>query len=115
MGRPSIVPKHFLIGYPLGPAMKYSKPKNVRSERDVVAVRDFPTSNHFKTIPFFTCRKSPRVDDHLPIGYSLPDFQLIWNNFKIEILQLQIALNQRGMVLFFPGDHIQSPPFLSGG
>ena len=39
-----------------------------------------------------TRTKSPRTEDRLPIGYSLPDFQLIWN-FKIEILQLQIALN----------------------
>ena len=27
------------------------------------------------------------------MGYSLPDFQLIWSNFKIEIFQLQTALN----------------------
>ena len=37
--------------------------------------------------------KSPRSDDRLPRGYSLPDFQLIWNKFKIDIFQLQIALN----------------------
>ena len=47
MGRPSIVPKHFSIGYPLGPAMKYSKPKNVRSERDVVAATRF---SNFKSL-----------------------------------------------------------------
>ena len=34
-----------------------------------------------------------RIDDRLPIGYPVHDFQLIWNNFKIEILQLQNALN----------------------
>ena len=38
-------------------------------------------------------KKSPCIDDRLPIGYPVPDFQLIWNNFKIEILQLQNALN----------------------
>ena len=43
-GRPSIVPKHFSIGYPLGPGTKdlfFSKFKNMRSGKDVLAVRDF--------------------------------------------------------------------------
>ena len=46
-----------------------------------------------KPIPVLTLKKSPGTEDRLPIGYSLPDFQLIWNNLKIAILQLQIALN----------------------
>ena len=28
---------------------------------------------------------------------------------------LRVSVRQRGLVLFFPGNHIQSPPFLSGG
>ena len=38
-------------------------------------------------------KKTPHTDARLPIGYSLPDFQLFQDNFKIEIFQLQIALN----------------------
>ena len=44
MGKPSIVPKYFSIVYRLGPGIKhpfYSKFKNVRSVRDVVAAARF--------------------------------------------------------------------------
>ena len=41
----------------------------------------------------FDAHKMLVDDDRLPIGYSLLDFQLILSNFKIEIFQLQIALN----------------------
>ena len=71
----------------------FSKCNAVRSERDVVAVRDSTTSNRPKPIAVLTCKTSPRTDERLLIGYSLPDFWLIWNNFKIWILQLQITLN----------------------
>ena len=84
-----------ILLYPLALGDKllfFSQLKSLRSERDIVAVREFPSSSRSKPITVFTCRKSPYTDDRLPIGYSPPDFQLIWNNFKIEILQLQIAL-----------------------
>ena len=51
------------------------------------------TSNGSKPIRVLTLIYSSRSDDHLPIGYSLLNFQLIWNNLQIAILQLQIALN----------------------
>ena len=38
----------------------------------------------------FDAHKKLVYDDRLPIGYSLPDFQQIWSNFKIEIFQLQM-------------------------
>ena len=65
---------------------------------------DFATSNCSKTIGVLTRTKCSCSDDHLPIGYLLPDFQLIWNNFKIEIFELQIVLSrnyryQRFMVI----------------
>ena len=96
MGRPLIVPKLVSIGYPLRLGAKllfFSQFKVVRSERDVVAVREFPTSNRSKPTTVLTCTKSQSTDDLLPIGYSLPEFKKISSNFKIEILRLQIALN----------------------
>ena len=64
-----------------------------KSERDVVAVRDFLASICSKSIGVLTGAKCSRSDDRLPIGNFLPDFQQIWSNFKIEISELQIALN----------------------
>ena len=55
--------------------------------------RDFAISNRSKPIRVLTRKKSLYMLDRLPIGYHLPDFQLIWSNFKIEISQLQTALN----------------------
>ena len=55
--------------------------------------RDFAISNRSKPICVLTRTKSLYMLDSLPIGYHLPDFQLIWSNFKIEIFQLQTALN----------------------
>ena len=55
--------------------------------------RDFAISNRSKPIGVLTRTKSLFIFDRLPICYHLPDFQLIWSNFKIEIFQLQIALN----------------------
>ena len=52
----------------------YSELKMVKSERDVLAVRDFITSTRPKPIAVLTCKTSPRTDDRLLIGYSLPDF-----------------------------------------
>ena len=65
----------------------------VKSERDVVAEARFPTSIRSKPTTVLTGTKSLRTDDGLPIGYLLLAFQLIWNNFKIEIFQLQMGLN----------------------
>ena len=95
MARRLIVPKLVSIGYPLRLGAKllfFSQLKIVRSERDVVAVRDFPTSNRSKPTKVLTCTISQSTDDRLPIGYSLPDFKKISSNFKIEIFQLPIAL-----------------------
>ena len=50
IGKPSIVPKHFSIVYPLGPGTEhlfYSKSKNERSVRDVVAGARF---SNFKSL-----------------------------------------------------------------
>ena len=50
IGKPSIVPKHFSIVYPLGPGTEhlfYSKSKNERSVRDVVAAARF---SNFKSL-----------------------------------------------------------------
>ena len=55
--------------------------------------RVLSTSNRSKPICVLTRTKSLYMLDSLPIGYHLPDFQLIWSNFKIEIFQLQTALN----------------------
>ena len=47
--------------------------------------RDFAILNRSKPTRVLTRRKSLYMLDCLPIGYSLIDFQPIWNNFKIEI------------------------------
>ena len=47
--------------------------------------RNFWTSNRSKPIRVLTSTKPPRSDDHLPMGYSLPDFQLIWSNFLMAL------------------------------
>ena len=69
-----------ILRYPLGLGAKllfFSQLKSLRSERDVVAVATFPTSNRSNPTTVLTGTKSPHTDDCLPIGYSLPDFQLI--------------------------------------
>ena len=69
-----------ILRYPLGLGAKllfFSQLKSLRSERDVVAVARFPTSNRSNPTTVLTGTKSPHTDDCLPIGYSLPDFQLI--------------------------------------
>ena len=48
-----------------------------KSERDVVALRDFLTSNCSTSIRVWTCTKCSWSDDRLPLGYLLPDFQQI--------------------------------------
>ena len=55
--------------------------------------RYFAFSNRSKPIWVLTRTKSLYMLDRLPICYHLPDFQLIWSNFKIEFSQLQTALN----------------------
>ena len=49
--------------------------------------------------------------DRLPIGYDLPDFQLIWKNFKIDTFQLQIALNpyEFWRAIFYPTSDDHQP------
>ena len=54
---------------------------------------DFATWNRSKPIWVWTSTKSLYMLYRLSIGYHLPDFQLIWSNFKIDIFQLQTALN----------------------
>ena len=66
-----------------------------KSERDVVALRDFLTSNCSTSIRVWTCTKCSWSDDRLPLGYLLPDFQQIWSNFKIEIFQLQMTFESQ--------------------
>ena len=72
--------------------------------------RDFATSKSSKPIRVLTRTKCLCSDDHLPIGYSLPNFQLISNNLNFEILQLQIALNpyEFWRAFFYPtsDDHL---------
>ena len=48
-----------------------------KSERDVVALRDFLTSNCSTSIRVWTCTKCSWSDDRLPLGYFLPKFQQI--------------------------------------
>ena len=67
-GRPSIVPKQFLIAHHSGPGAKL---------QFFHQGQDLPTSNCFKPIWVLTRTKTPRSDDHLFIYHSLPDF-LLW-------------------------------------
>ena len=65
------------------------------------------TSNGCKPIRVLTCTKSSCSDDHLPIGYSLPDFQPHRSNF---FAQRKFILRQFYSQKATDSGHMLPPP-----
>ena len=65
---------------------------SARSNLVIISQKKNLTSNRSKPIGVLTRTKSSCSDERLPIGYSLPDFQLIWSNFLNRSLHFSLKL-----------------------
>ena len=89
-GSSSIVPTLFLIGDspgPVAPLLFFSNSTNFQLQ---IALNPYE---------FWRAFFYPTSDDHLPMGYSLPDFQLIWSNFLNRFTSVRfgsVQFNQEG-------------------